>query len=70
MNMQSQNSAVVDVTSKKGQRGATLVEYALIIAAIAIAVLVGGTALSGNLKSFFDEEVSGALESAQTGDDG
>ena len=65
MNMQGQNSAAVDVTSKKDQRGATLVEYALIIAAVAIAVLVGGTALSGNLKTFFDEEVSGALESAQ-----
>lgn len=37
------------------QRGATLIEYALIIAAIGVVVLVGSMALTGNLTGFFDD---------------
>lgn len=37
-----------------GQRGATLIEYALIVAVIAVVVLVGGMTLSGKLTGFFD----------------
>ncbi|WP_353251953.1 Flp family type IVb pilin [Salinisphaera sp. PC39] len=43
------------------QRGATLIEYALIIAAIALVVLVGSMAITGDLTSFFDT-VGGELE--------
>lgn len=35
------------------QRGATLIEYALIIAAIAVVVLFGALAITGDLTSFF-----------------
>lgn len=36
------------------QKGATLVEYALIIALIGVAVFVAGTVISGNLTGFLD----------------
>lgn len=36
------------------ERGATLVEYALIIALIGVAVFVAGTVISGNLTGFLD----------------
>ena len=40
--------------SQNRQKGATLVEYALIIGLIAIGVLIAGTTLSGDLTGFFD----------------
>jgi len=36
------------------QRGATLIEYALIISAIALVVLLGSLSITGDLTSFFD----------------
>lgn len=36
------------------QRGATLVEYALIIALIGVGVFVAGTVITGNLTGFLD----------------
>lgn len=44
----------VRVGNARRQGGATLIEYALIVAALAIAVLVAGLALSGDLTTFFN----------------
>lgn len=37
----------------RGQQGATLIEYALIIAAIAVVVLFGALSITGQLTGFF-----------------
>ena len=44
------------------QRGATLIEYALIIAVIAVVVLGGGMVLSNRLDTFFNTDVADAIK--------
>lgn len=57
----------VRVGNDRRQGGATLIEYALIIAAIAVAVLVGGLLLTGELRTFFNTDVVNALDTAGGG---
>lgn len=41
-------------TMAKSERGASAVEYGLLVALIAVAIIVGITALGGGLNSLFD----------------
>lgn len=43
----------VRVGNARRQGGATLIEYALIISAIAVVVLIGGLTVTDNLDTFF-----------------
>ena len=51
------------------QAGATLIEYALIISAIAVAVLGASLALTGNLTAFFNA-LGGGLDTTNAGSAG
>lgn len=46
---------VVDAVQAKKERGATMVEYALLVAFIAIVALVGVKVLGTTLSSFFSD---------------
>jgi pilus assembly protein Flp/PilA len=49
----------------KDEDGAAAIEYALIAALIAMAIVVGATALGGSINAFFDS-ISGALDAVVT----
>ena len=51
------------VTMTKSERGASAVEYGLLVALIAIAIIVGISALSGSLNGIFNK-TSGSLDAA------
>ncbi|MEQ8798517.1 MAG: Flp family type IVb pilin [Salinisphaeraceae bacterium] len=56
----------VRVGDARRQGGATLIEYALIISAIAVVVLLGSLAVTGNLTTFFDN-LGGTLDATGGG---
>jgi pilus assembly protein Flp/PilA len=58
------NRVVFYLTQK--QRGATAVEYALIVALIALAIVVGVTAVGGGLNTAFNN-ISTQIQSAFSG---
>jgi len=53
-----------DVKAKRDERGATAVEYGLMVALIAVVIIGAVTALGGNLKGMF-ESVSGSIDAVQ-----
>lgn len=46
------------------QRGATMVEYGLIVALIAVVVAIAATVLGGNISSLFDNTASSVSRQA------
>ncbi|HSH41639.1 MAG TPA: Flp family type IVb pilin [Arenicellales bacterium] len=51
------------------QHGASLIEYVLIVAVIALVVFIGGSVVGDKIKEIFDE-TSTALETADDGGSG
>ncbi|MBS2937541.1 MULTISPECIES: Flp family type IVb pilin [Nocardioides] len=49
---------VNDIKAKRDERGATAVEYGLMVALIAIVIIGAVTLLGGNLKSLFNSAAS------------
>lgn len=54
------NGRIDEVTDGSSDRGATAVEYALMVALIAIAIIAAVTALGGQLSSLFSS-ITGSL---------
>lgn len=48
----------------RGQRGATLVEYALIVAVIALVLIAAGVTIGDDIKNIFTEAQTGLQDAA------